>query len=73
MPLDSSLNADIKRSHKHHCTITKHKPDNYRQFLSIATPKLIWRGIKRIIESEKEGILSSEGVIEDCDKELNSM
>ena len=46
MPLDNSLNADIKRSHDYHCAVTWHCATGDRRKFSMSTPRLIARGIR---------------------------
>ena len=75
MPLDNSLNADITRSHDHHCraTATLHKNDP-RKF-SMATPKMISRGIHRLFEcaDSEEGVPNSSRIKSDCDRAWKAM
>ena len=75
MPLDNSLNADIKRSHDRHCIITSKLHVKDPRKFSMRTPKLISRGILRLVESEEgeEGVPCSERIMHDCDKALNLM
>ena len=75
MPLDNSLNADIKRAHDLHCIITSKLHIKDPRKFSMRTPKLISRGILRLVESGdgEEGVPCSERVMYDCDKALNSM
>ena len=48
MPLDNSLNNDLKNSHYHHCAVTAHLPSNDNRRHSMATPQSIEKSIKRI-------------------------
>ena len=41
MPLDNSLNADLKLSHDRHCVLTRRLPKNDPRKFSMSTPKLI--------------------------------
>jgi hypothetical protein len=65
MPLDNSLNHDLKSSHLHHCAVTAHLPNNDLRKHSMSTPKLIERGILRIWNNPM-GPPSSERIIHDC-------
>ena len=75
MPLDMSLNQDLKINHDFHCAVTAHLPiDDERKF-SNSTPKLISRGVKRLVEGHlpDEGVPSSDRIMHDCDQALNAM
>ena len=47
MPLDNSLNNDLQLSHRYHCAVTAHLPDNDARTFSFSTPLRIARGIKK--------------------------
>ena len=75
MPLDNSLNNDVKKNHDFHCALTSHLAiDDERKF-SNTTPKLISRGIRRLVEGHlpDDGVPSSKRIMEDCDRALDSM
>ena len=62
MPLDNSLNRDIRATHDMHCMYTNHlHKEDHRRF-SKATPNLIDRGIRRIWDDE-EGCPSSKQIL----------
>ena len=48
MPLDNSLNNDLKESHKYHCICTAHLPTDDPRKHSLSTPLRIAEGIKKI-------------------------
>ena len=73
MPLDNSLNADIKRSHDYHCVVTWHCATGDRRKFSMSTPRLIARGIRRLLENKDGGVPNSERIMNDCDKALDAM
>ena len=73
MPLDNSLNADMKRAHDRHVALTMHLRNDDPMKFSNRTPKAISRGIKRIVESVDHGCPSSPRIIQDCDKVLDAM
>ena len=75
MPLDNSLNQDIKLAHMFHCAITSDLPAHDERKFSNSTPKIIARGIKRLMEghSPEDGVPSSKRIIEDCDRALTAM
>ena len=75
MPLDNSLNADLKLSHDRHCVLTRRLPKNDPRKFSMATPKLISRGIHRLWDPGvgEAGAPSSKRVIEDCDRAWSAM
>ena len=50
MPLDMSLNKDIKEALKYHMIMTKHLPDEHVSKFSMSTPKNISRAILRIVD-----------------------
>ena len=75
MPLDDSLNNDVKKQHDFHCALTSHLAiDDERKF-SNTTPKLISRGVRRLVEGHlpEDGVPSSKRIVEDCDRALDSM
>ena len=47
MPLDMSLNNDIKRSHDYHCALSYNLPFDHPAKLSTSKPVWISKGIKR--------------------------
>ena len=73
MPLSMSLNNDVKTGHNFHCALTSHLAQNDERKFSMKTPKMIARGIKRLVEGRSEGVPSSERIIHDCDQALNAM
>ena len=73
MPLDNSLNADVKRAHDRHVGVTMHLPKDDARKFSNRTPQAISRGIKRIVESVDHGCPSSSRIIQDCNKALDAM
>ena len=73
MPLDNSLNADVKRAHDRHVGVTMHLPKDDARKFSNRTPQAISRGIKRIVESVDHGCPSSARIIQDCNKALDAM
>ena len=75
MPLDMSLNNDVKIGHNFHCAITSHLAQHDEKKFSTSTPKLISRGIHRLVEGHvpHEGTPSSERIIHDCNQALNDM
>jgi hypothetical protein len=64
MPLDNSLNNDLQLSHRYHCAVTAHLPDNDARKFSLSTPLRIARGIKKIWE-DAVGAPNSKRVIQD--------
>ena len=64
MPLDNYLNQDIIMSHRYHCAVTYHLHVDNNQKVSLRTPQLIARGIKRIMEVEI-GVLSPSCIQQD--------
>ena len=73
MPLDNSLNANIKRAHNHHVAVTLNLPmDEDRKFYN-CKPRLISRGIKKLVESTSTSFPSSKGIINDCDNAFDAM
>ena len=62
MPLDNSLNADIKWLHAYHCVVTSHCSPNDRRKFSMSTPKTITRGIRRLLENKCEGVPNSRRI-----------
>jgi hypothetical protein len=72
MPLDNSLNNDIKSSHYHHCAVTAHLPINDNRRHSMATPKTIDRGIRRIWDNP-DGPPSSKRIVHDCIQAIEAM
>ena len=74
MPLDNSLNNDIKSSLNRHCCVTSHLTRDDKRRFSNSTPKKISEGIHRLMEPEEgEGVPCSERMMHDCDKALESM
>ena len=75
MPLDNSLNNDVKKEHDFHCALTSHLLISDEKKISDTNPKLILRGIKRLVEGHlpSDGVPSSKRIIEDCDRALDSM
>ena len=47
MPLDNSLIYDLKLSHKYHCAVTPHLPDNDPRKHTMVAPTRIIEGIKK--------------------------
>ena len=39
----------------------------------MSTPRLIARGIRRLVDNKEEGVINSERVSHDCDKAFGSM
>ena len=64
MLLDKSLNYDLQVSHRYHCRVTAHIPNNDPRKHTLATPKRIADGIKKIWEV-KAGALNPERVVQD--------
>ena len=75
MPMDNSLNACLNRSHERHCAITSKLHKNDPRKFSLATPKTISRGIRRLFECDEgeEGVPSSSRIIHDVDYAWDSM
>ena len=72
MPWDNSLNVDVKRSHDYHYFVTAKLGDKDSRIFLMKTPKLIARGIKRLIEHEwYKGVPGTERIIYDCDLSLD--
>ena len=72
MPLDNSLNNDIQSNHLHHCIVTAHLPPKDNRKHSLATPKMISRGIKRIWDNPS-GPPSSSRIVHDVLKAIDAM
>ena len=71
MPLDMSLNNDIQLSLPLHYTITDHlDKDNERKF-SMATPKMIAKGIQQL-SGHDGNVPSSRRIMQDCDLALHA-
>ena len=75
MPMDMSLNWDVKSSHNFHCAITSDLDEEDERKFSMKTPKMIARGIKRLFEYHlpAEGVPCSSRIIHDCDQALRAM
>ena len=72
MPWDNSLNSNAKLLHDYHYVITAKLGDKDTSKYSMKTPKLIARGMKRLIENDwDEDIPSTEQLIRDCVFALN--
>ena len=71
MLIDNSLN-DIKSSHYHHYAVTAHLPINDIRRHSMATPKSINRGIRRIWDNP-DGPPSSKRIVYDCMQGIEAM
>ena len=71
MPLDNSLNNDIKSSHMNHCMVTGHLNDDDVNKFSMKTPRLIERGVCRIWNHE-DGPPSSERIIHDINQTFDA-
>ena len=67
-----SLNNDIQSSLSLHCAITAHLPDDDPRKFSLATPKTIVSGIRRLYGNEGGNVPSSRRIIQDCDKALRA-
>ena len=65
MTFDNSLNQDIITSHRYHCNVAYHLPDNDERKKSLRTPQLISRGIKRIMQ-QQSGVPSPFCIQQDC-------
>ena len=72
MPLDMSLNNDIQLSLSLHCAITAYLPDEDPRKFSLATPKSIVSGIRRIYGTEGGNVPCSDRIIEDCNRALRA-
>ena len=46
MPLDNRVNYDLKLSHRYHCAVTSHLPNNGPRKYTLTTSKRITEGIK---------------------------
>lgn len=64
MPLDNSLNNDLKESYKHHCICTTHLPLDDPRKHSLSTPLRIAEGIKQIWD-HPFGVPNSTRIIQD--------
>ena len=75
MPLDNSLNNDVKIQHNFHCALTSHLALTDDRKFSNRTPKSISQGIRRLVEGHlpDDGVPSSRRIIQDCDRALDSM
>ena len=75
MPLDNSLNNDVKIQHDFHCALTSHLAIDDEMKFSNTAPKLILRGIRQLIEGHllEDGVPSSKRIVEDCNRALDSM
>ena len=80
MPLDNSLNNDIKRAHEYHCALSYDLPMDHVSKFSTKTPKWISKGIRRLVDlvdvedkTMEAGVPSSERIIEDCHRALKAM
>ena len=64
----------MKRSHDYHCVVTNKLGNKDTRKFSMKIPKLIARGIKRLLENEwGEGFPTSEQIIDDCDLSLDEI
>ena len=71
MPLDNSLNIDIKSSHLHHCILTAHLNNNDKRKFSMRAPRIIERGILRIWDNP-EGPPSGIRIKHDISKSIDT-
>ena len=72
MPLDNSLNNDLKNSHYHHCAVTAHLPSNDNRRHSMATPQSIEKSIKRIWNNPSAPP-DSRRIVHDCLQAIDAM
>lgn len=72
MPLDNSLNADLKNSLMHHCAVTSHLPKDDLRKHCMSTPRLIERSVNRIWSSP-DGPPNSTRIVHDCLMAIDSM
>ena len=70
MPWDNSLNKDLDDAMDFHCALTAHLPKDDRRKFSCSTPERTAYGYQRLLA----GIaISSERIIQDCERVLTSM
>ena len=72
MPLDNSLNYDLKLSNRYHCAVTSHSPDNDPRKHTMSTPKRRTEGMKKIWE-HPIGTLNSTRVLQDVHRAFESL
>ena len=71
MPLDNSLNNDLQVSHRYHCAVTAHLPKDDPRKHTLATPKRITDGLKKIWENPV-GAPNPERVVEDVNRAFDA-
>ena len=71
MPLDNSLNYDLQVRHRYHCAVTVHLPTDDPRKHTLATPKRITDGLKKIWENPV-GAPNPERVVQDVNRAFDA-